>query len=584
MTAMGKMILNLIHRPSKGKMDMLQLDIAHRLGLKCTNLMMSKTLFDDEIIELVKKYNREYGDEIGLSFLGIESGPIPELVKSNEFCLFLHTYENKKKIVDFLFERFYEVFNFYPSSVGCYFLDAQIVNYIKEKYPSVEVAIATCFEEGVNTFHGCNNSWYLFSEGGPWTSWIPSKANIHCPAKDESEDIGVVAIPHLNRDLLLSVNSRHDFFSSHTSNIMRGMVNDGMNYPYVFNFIDESIKQAEYNDGYSYYMIHVGAGWLGKNGCYEIPEEVLQGAYIESLEYIAELKKKGTVIDMGMTEYARWYRENKSYKAPTIGLWDDILYDSGKQAFWYIDPNHRLTIDPAQGGAIVDMRPYQGRLDCTTGPDTKNLWFGSYPHIIQTNHRAGYITHYGKGNLYNCKVSYKGEEVDLCTCRTSGSYDSIGRRFVLEPVEIEFADLTIELQTIFTFRENGEIGIERLLLNSSKPEEAVEITEYLYGCYSYTEYPADLRGVKLQLFGENTLKKEIIYSYSTEKAAIENPDAVKAVLEELNVVVSMTPENGAKEAVIEDGYLFSPVYTMLLKKDIKKGEVMKTCLKAENLK
>lgn len=36
-------------------------------------------------------------------------------------------------------------------------------------------------------FAGCSYTWYLFSEGGPWTAYYPSKSNSLCPAKDKDE-------------------------------------------------------------------------------------------------------------------------------------------------------------------------------------------------------------------------------------------------------------------------------------------------------------------------------------------------------------------------------------------------------------
>jgi hypothetical protein len=578
-----KMILNLIHKPSPGRSmryARIQLDTAHRLGIKCTNLMMFRSLFDDEVIAIVRRANQEYGDEIGLLFLGFECEEFRNEFGHDEFCFWLYSFQDRKRIIDLAFGRFYELFSFYPRSVGSYYMDSQSLAYIKRKYPSVEIATATCFEEGVNTFHGCNNTWYLFSEGGPWAPWIPSKANVHCPARDEDEDVGVVAIPHLSRDLLLSISGRHDFFASHPQNIMRGMVNDGLNYPYMFNMLEELIEQAEWNGGYSYCMINVSPGWMSRNGCYEQSEEVLTQSYIDCLEYLAEKKAEGVVVDMQMCEYARWFREHKAYDTPTIGLWRDLLYGSKKRAFWYIDPNYRIAIDPAQGGAIVDLRAYSSRVDCSVGPDTDKLWYASYPYIIQTNHRAGYFTHSGEGTMFSCRVAYRSEVVDLCTCRTKGSYDSEKRAFVLDPVEIRFPGLVIKLQSRYRLGRDGNVYIEREILESSDQDAVMEVTEYLNGCYGITEYPEDMRGVRLQLFRDGVLREEIVVAYQSSKAQIEHPDCVKAVIPSIDTTVSLMPQYEAKTGVVREGHLFSPVFTMALVKDLRVGEAMVTCLRA----
>lgn len=575
-----KLILNLIHKPDGSKYARIQLDTAHRLGLRCTNLMMIFALYDDAIIETVKQAHQEYGDEVGMLFLGLECEAVKKLVGHNEFSFWLYPWEERKKIIDLAFARFHEIFSFYPVSTGCYYMDAQSLEYIKSKYPTVEIAIATCFEEGVNTLHGCNNTWYLFSEGGPWFPWIPSKANVHCPARNKEEDLGVVAIPHLIRDLMLSVSGRHDFFATHPQNIMRGMVNEGLDYPYMYNMADELTEQATWNDGYSYCMVKVSPGWMRHNGCYEQSEEVLTQSYIDYLEYFAQQKAAGVVLDMQMGEFARWYREHKTYATPTIGLWRDLLYGSEKHVFWYVDPNYRLVIDPHQGGAIIDLRAYSSRLDCSVGSDTKKLWYASYPYLIQTNLRGGYFTHSGKGTMFSCKLAYKSEVVDLCTCRTRASYDPANRTLTLAPVDIRLADLVITFQTRYVFTPEGNIYVEREILNASDEKAVVEVTETLDGCYGITEYPEDLRGVTLQALKDGAVNQEITFAYKSAQASVPGAEAVQAIIPQINTTLSLTPQYPAKAGLIAEGHMFSPVFTLGVSKDLKKGEVMRTCLKA----
>ncbi len=54
--------------------------------------------------------------------------------------------EDKKAIVNDVFEKFHDRFGFYPESTGSYYMDAELINYVKEAYPSVKCAVATCWE------------------------------------------------------------------------------------------------------------------------------------------------------------------------------------------------------------------------------------------------------------------------------------------------------------------------------------------------------------------------------------------------------------------------------------------------------
>ena len=56
--------------------------------------------------------------------------------------------EDKKAIVNDVFEKFHDRFGFYPESTGSYYMDADLTNYIKATYPTVKCAVATCWEEG----------------------------------------------------------------------------------------------------------------------------------------------------------------------------------------------------------------------------------------------------------------------------------------------------------------------------------------------------------------------------------------------------------------------------------------------------
>jgi len=607
---MGKFILNIIHRPEMvpeyaekitghGKKEdisrkslltesldifKLQQEIAHENGLKTTIQMTYSSLFNDEAIELAKEHHEKYGDEIGLTLLGLPCREFREKYKTKDFCIWMFSPEDKKSIVNDVFEKFYEVFGFYPESTGSYYMDAELINYIKEKYPTVKCAVASCWEEGPKAYRTCNNSWYTFLDGGPWNPWIPSKQNTHAPAANESEDSGIVAIPHLSRDLLACFDGNGSNFGTHPQNVLRGMIYKDGEYPYLYNLIDQYRSLEKYNNGFAYNMMFVGPGWMNKMGRWEAPYELLVKSYRDGMAYYASLKEKGELVDMTMSEFADWFRENKSYTEPQCALWKDILYGSEKQLFWYADPFMRTCVDMNQGGALIDLRPYVAKLKRPVGIDTGNVHDASYPYLIQSMYRAGYFTHYaGEGSIKSCKISYKGEEVDLCLCRTKARFTKDGkdRVLTLDPVDIEFSNLTIKLASTFTFTENtGEIKISRKIIESSNPEAKVTVNEYMTACYGTTEYPEDMTGIRLICKGENETK-EINYRYRCREETVERVVIVQAVVPQVNTRVTMMPLNGEMTGYIREGYAFSPMYTLGLTNELSKNEEMITCLRLE---
>ncbi len=614
---MDKLILNLIHRPEMvpeyaekvtghGKTEdigrkalltesldifKVQQEAAHKNGLKTTIQMTYASLFNDEAVALAKEHHETYGDEIALSLLGLPCKEFRDKYKTKDFCIWMFSMEDKKQIVNDVFEKFYERFGFYPESTGSYYMDAELTNYIKEKYPMVKCAVATCWEEGPKAYHTCNNSWYTLFDGGPWAPWIPSKQNTHAPAANEAEDSGIVAIPHLSRDLIACYDGNGSNFGTHPQNVLRGMIYDSKTweYPYLYNLIDQYRDLAKYNNGYAYNMMFVGPGWMNKMGRWEAPYELLKKSYEDGCAYYGQLKKEDKLMDLTMAEFADYYRGKKRYTEPECALWRDILYGSDKQVFWYCDPYLRACVNMDQGGAIVDLRPYAAKLIWEVGIGTTHGQDASYPFLIQEKYRAGYFTHYaGEGTVRSAKVCYNGEEVDLCLCRTKAHFSEekdaegkITRILTLDPVEIEFDGLTVKLQTKEYFEEGGSnIRIERKILEMSDPSAKVEINEYIVACYGTTEYPEDMSGITLEAIGDGK-KESIVYEYKCREAAVAGAKEVSAVIPAIETKVSLTAKDTAAEGYIREGYAFSPMFTLGYKKTMADKEVFTTWLNLE---
>jgi hypothetical protein len=244
----------------------------------------------------------------------------------------------------------------------------------------------------------------------------------------------------------------------------------------------------------------------------------------------------------------------------------------------------RTALDMNQGGAIVDLRPYAAKLVRPCGVGTKCLQNASYPFLVQAYYRAGYFTHYaGEGSIKSCKLSYYGESVDLCTCRTWASYDKQDGRIVvtLDPVEIEFNGLTIAVQSIFRFKEGtGEIEITRRIVDTSDQEAQITVDEYITGCYGTTEYPEDLTGVVLKCAGPDD-NQSIEYQYKCREKTVQCATRVEATIPHVDTRLSMNVQADHASGYIREGFAFSPMYTLGIKKTLKAREELRTWLKVE---
>lgn len=554
------MYFNLFLRPARGEVKMqmyeLQRKVGHDLGFKSTIFLGLDFLRDKEMVERFKVDRDDFGDEIAvwLTSDGKAGGGQVWLIRK----------EDKKRVVKNAIDAYIEAFGHAPKSVGNYVMDADLIEIVKEYCPEVEACVAGCFEEGVKVFHGCNNSWYLFSEGMPWGPWYPSKTHSVRPAKNEEDWSGVVAVPHLSRDLVLGYENRNDFFASHPANIQRGLANEGYSHEYDYNLCDQYRLQKDFNDGMSYYQIHVSPGWLSRNFNIIDPDEITQTLYIETLQYLAELRDKGEIEAVTFSEFAKEYKKQVAIGKPSVAFAKDILMGSGKQYYWICSPSYRILVDTFQGGSIGDFRPYASEYAAITGPDAKNgrYLYNTYPYIIQSQYRTGYKTHSTDGTRTTLIMSHNGENLDMCDYNTT--VEAIDRQgdvctLALKPVEVKFSDgFTAKIQTVYDFMDDGKMLITRRVLSKSDANAELKLQEYVKACYGFIEYPEDMKDITLYCDGE----KVIDYTYRNTQYKKEGGKAVSAIIPEITTKVELRPDGDADLVWVREGNLFSPYFTL----------------------
>ncbi len=577
------MILNLIHRPATGRLRSmfdLQQQMAHSLGLKVTVLIPYDTMFEPDIVQGLLEDHSRYGDELGIWFGEIATDRMNEVFECREPFLWLHTQENKRRIIDTVLHKFSAVFGCAPRAVGSYHLDAESMRLLHETCPEVQTCIAGCFEEGVKVFHGCNNSWYLFNEGMPWGPWYPAQNNTLRPATDEDEWSGMVAVPHLCRDLALSYEGRNDFFATHPANVQRAMANDGSSAPYVFNLVDLYRYQERFNHGFSYINVFVGPNWLSGSPNIQDTDAETQKLYYDYLSYFVKLRQEGALQDMTMSEFALWYKRNVPVGAAQIYDAKEILYGGGKEYFWSISPQMRLTLDLCQGGSIGDLRPFVSQIPRCTGADTSVGVMGSNPYLIHSQYRTGNAHHYSDGSRTTLLVGCGNETLDLAN--TPLRLEKIQRRddaifLQLSSARLSFSNgISAEIQTSYEI-SGAKLRIHRTLHTVSDAAQRLRLTEYVKGCWGVTEYPESLKGVILTVQNGQGKKDSLEFSYLGRTRQLAEATSAAVYIPALQTELALTTDLPCAASIVE-GYLFNPYYTLSVSREFEQGEEITTCL------
>lgn len=580
------MRFNIFHRPGPGghyDIYRRQQALAHELGLKTTVFLFYRDLFDERAVADALADRDHFGTEIALSLHGLR-GPGLSEITNGQICIWLLDRDRKERALATILAKFSDVFGGDPASVGSYHFDASSLAILKRLSPGTRTVIGGCFEEGVRVFHGCNHSWYLFNEGMPWNPWFPAKSHTLRPAVDAGDSADIVAVPHLLRDMSLSFEGRNDFWASHSPNVIRGMGNDASFCPYDLNLVDQFRMQEEWNGGHSYYNTFVSPSWLDWNHNSEYPPEVAWELYEKFLRYMAELKAKDELVDLTLSEYGDWHRAHKPAGTPEVYLAKEMLYGSGKHYFWYCDPAWRVTINADLGGSIGDLRPYAGRVAVSTGPDTPHRDIGTYPYLIQSQHRSGSAHHCYDGARTTLLLTHGTETIDLCDFQTkvaSVNRTADSTEICLSPVRFKFADgLAGSLVTTYRFTRDGILGIERAVSGLSDPGATLTATEYFKGAPGRTEYPEDLHGIVLEADGASPVRHAFDYDGVWRESA--EARRVAAVIPQVNARLELCVADDASPASsggVCAGHLFSPYFTLKLTQSLRGDGILKSCLK-----
>jgi hypothetical protein len=148
-------------------------------------------------------------------------------------------------------------------------------------------------------------------------------------------------------------------------------------------------------------------------------------------------------------------------------------------------------------------------------------------------------------------------------------------------VDIEFDGLVIGLQSVFRIAEGtGEIEIIRRIVTTTDPQADVTIDEYITACYGTTEYPEDLTGVRLSVTGSSGAES-ITYAYKSREVQVTGVALAEAVVPQVDTRLTMYTDSSGADGYAREGFAFSPMYTLGIKKVLKgKGE-LRTWLKVE---
>lgn len=247
--------------------------------------------------------------------------------------LFLLSYDQgeRKKIIDTVFAKFKHTFGYYPKTVGAWWVGADNLQYMKEKYGIVaSLQVADQYDLDVYSV------W-----GQPWSiPYVASKDNAAVPAASFDKSLGVVIMQWAPRDPTYGYGNTFE----HSTYSMQDyfLKNYDMSYvDYLFSvFLKGPGDQV---------VVGLESG---------LPADSYAGDYKEKLVKIGKLQKEQKISIQTAGDFADSFLSRKE----VFGENSYFLskgYKSDDQSFWYQSGKFRAGIEKIGNEVfLVDVRDY----------------------------------------------------------------------------------------------------------------------------------------------------------------------------------------------------------------------------------
>ena len=255
----------------------------------------------------------------------------------NPGFLMAYPLDQRKALIDELFNRFREIFGYYPKSVGSWLLDTYSIEYMTETY-GVD-AFCICKDQ-----HGTDG--YTLWGGYYNQAYYPSKHNMFVPAQTAENQLNAPVFRMLGSDPIYQYDCSAD---EHYNPAL-------LQHVYSLEPVWKTGKSEEWVD------------WYLRNN---FDEECITWAYTQAGQenpfrwsnfgeaLTMQMKKfwqgvqDGKYEAMTLGDSGRWFKETfKETPASAVTCLDD-WNGEGKQAFWYDCKNYRTSFYTAEGRVCI---------------------------------------------------------------------------------------------------------------------------------------------------------------------------------------------------------------------------------------
>ena len=305
-------------------------------NVPATWLFTFDALENDEVLSVASSMNKsqEFGIflEITKNFtekIGIEYRDTGHWHHAGSVFLSGYVREERKLLIDKVFELFKEKFGYYPKSVGSWWTDSYSLDYMKEKY-------------GIVSNLGCadqfsTDNYQLW--GQPWmTPYYPNRFHTGVPAGSEENKLDVVNIQWASRDPLngyySSLYSTQDYYLAEN--------------PQGLDYFEKLINLYSNN----FHQVTVGLES-------DLSPDTYNQNFKKQINLVRKKQDRGELKALTMKDFAKWYRENFPNLSPETNVESEDLLGSETKSYWYQSSKYRISYTKNENEIIIrDLRIY----------------------------------------------------------------------------------------------------------------------------------------------------------------------------------------------------------------------------------
>lgn len=248
--------------------------------------------------------------------------------------------EERKLLIDTLFEEFREKFGFYPVSVGSWWTDSFSLDYMKQKY-NITGNLGVADQFSTDGYQVWGQYWSI--------PFYPSKYHTGIPATTKDVKLDLVNFQWAAREPL------NGYESSLYSTQDYAVLGKGLEIEYFEKLINLFAKR--HNNQF-------GQITVGLEG--DLNPENYRENFREQMELVGKLAESEEFRITNMGEFSKWYRNRFPELSPSqIIESDDFLSKKLQKVFWYQTPKYRIGIVhnyETKETKIIDLRTYHADL------------------------------------------------------------------------------------------------------------------------------------------------------------------------------------------------------------------------------